>query len=154
MPKRFRAILIKDDKTEGTAVVMPFDVQREFGTRGRVPVRGTINRFAFRSTLSPYSGTHYLPVNRAVREGAKAKAGNTVTVVLERDDEPRSVTAPHDLQVAIYANQAEQAAWDKLSYSHRKAYAQVIEEAKKLETRARRIEKAITALAKPKPRSR
>ena len=64
MPKRFRAILIKDDKTEGTAVVMPFDVQREFGTRGRVPVRGTINEFTFRSTLSPYSGIHYLPVTR------------------------------------------------------------------------------------------
>ena len=89
-----------------------------------------------------------------MRKGAEAKAGDTVTVVLERDDEPRSVTPPHDLQMAIYANQAEQAAWDKLSYSHRKAYAQVIEEAKKLETRARRIEKAITALAKSKPRSR
>ena len=53
-PKRFRVTLIKDDKTEGTAVVMPFDAQHEFGTRGRVPVRGTINGFAFRSTLSPY----------------------------------------------------------------------------------------------------
>ncbi len=49
MPKRFRATLIKDDKTDGTAVVMPFDVQREFVTRGRVPVRGTINGFTFRT---------------------------------------------------------------------------------------------------------
>lgn len=53
MPKRFRAILIKDDKTDGAAVVMPFDVQREFGARGRALVRGTINGFTFRSTQSP-----------------------------------------------------------------------------------------------------
>jgi hypothetical protein len=53
-PKRFRAVLIKDDdETEGTGVAMPFDTQKEFGTRGRVPVRGTINDVVFRSTLSP-----------------------------------------------------------------------------------------------------
>lgn len=53
MPQRFRAILIKDVKTDGAAVVMPFDVQRESGTRGRVAVRGTINGFTFRSTQIP-----------------------------------------------------------------------------------------------------
>jgi len=150
--KRFRAVLVKDDETEGTGIAMPFDVQKEFGTRGRVPVRGTINGFAFRSTLSPYGGVHYLPVNKALREGAKAKAGDTVTVVLERDEEPRMVTPPPDFAKALKANKAAEAAWEKLSYSHRREYAEAIEEAKKPETRARRIEQAVTTLAATKPR--
>jgi hypothetical protein len=150
--KRFRAVLAKDDKTEGTGIAMPFDVEKMFGTRGRVPVRGTINGFAFRSTLSPYGGVHYLPVNRTLREGAKAKAGDTVTVVLQRDDEPRVIDAPPDFANALKANKAAQAAWDKMSTSHRKAYVEAIEETKKPETRARRIERAVAALGASKPK--
>lgn len=145
--QRFRAVLVKDDKTEGTGVAMPFDVVKVFGTRGRVPVRGTINGFAFRSTLAPYGGAHYLPVNKILREGAQAKSGDTVTVVLERDNEPRVVAPPPDLAKALKANKAAQAAWEKLPYSHQRGYAEAIAEAKKPETRQRRIENAIEVLA-------
>jgi uncharacterized protein YdeI (YjbR/CyaY-like superfamily) len=70
-----------------------------------------------------------------------------VSVVMERDDEPRVVTPPVDFARALKANKAALAAWERLSYTHRKEYAKAIEEAKKPETRARRLEKAITALA-------
>jgi len=152
--KRFRAVLEKDEHGEATAITIPFDVQKVFGTRARVPVRGTINGFAFRSSIFPMGGgRHYMVVNRAVREGAKAKAGDIVTMVMERDEEPRVVTAPPDFARALRANKAAQSAWEKLSYSHRKEYVGAIEEAKKPETRVRRIEKAIAQLAagiKPK----
>jgi hypothetical protein len=151
--QRFRAVLVKDDKTEGTGVAMPFDVAKVFGTRGRVPVRGTLNGFEFRTTLAPYSGAHYLPVNRALREGAKAKAGDTVTVVLERDDEPRIVTPPPEFAKALKANKAARAAWEKLPYSHQREYAETIAEAKKPETRRRRIDQAIEMLAVLRPKS-
>ena len=145
--KTFRAILEKDDQTSGTGVAMPFDVEKAFGTRGRVPVRGTINGFAFRSTLAPYGGRHYLPVNKALREGAGAQAGDRVEITLERDQEERVVTAPPDLVKALRANKAAQAAWDRLSYTHRREYVESIEEAKKPETRLRRLGGAVEALA-------
>jgi bifunctional DNA-binding transcriptional regulator/antitoxin component of YhaV-PrlF toxin-antitoxin module len=145
--KTFRAILEKDDQTSGTGVAMPFDVEKVFGTRGRVPVRGTINGFAFRSTLAPYGGRHYLPVNKALREGAGAQAGDRVEITLERDQEERVVTAPPDLVKALRANKAAQAAWDGLSYTHRREYVESIEEAKKPETRLRRLGNAVEALA-------
>jgi uncharacterized protein YdeI (YjbR/CyaY-like superfamily) len=69
-----------------------------------------------------------------------------VTVVLERDETPRTVTPPPDLARALQANPAAQAAWAKLSHTHRKEYAQAVSEAKKPETRARRVEKTITEL--------
>ena len=149
--KRFRAVLEKDTDSSATAIAIPFDVEKAYGSRGRVPVRGTLNGFAFRSSVFPMGGgCHWLVVNRDMREGAKIKAGETISVMMERDDEPRVITPPKDFARALAANKAALAAWDKLSYTHRKEYARAIEEAKKPETRARRIEKAIAALATPK----
>ena len=146
MAKRFRAELVKDDNSTATAIEIPFDVQKVFGTRARVPVRGTLNGFPYRSSIFPMGGQHWLVVNRQMREGAKANAGETVGVVMERDDAPRTVEAPADFARALKASRAAQAAWDKASYTHRKEYVQAIEGAKRPETRTRRIEKAIAEL--------
>ena len=146
--KRFRVLLEKHDSSEATGIRIPFNVEKEFGTRARVPVRGTINGFAFRGSIFPMGdGHHYMAVNKDIRAGAKAKGGDTVSVVMERDEEPRVITPPEDFARALKTNKAASAAWDTLSYTHRKEYAKSIEEAKKPETRARRIEKAIAMLS-------
>lgn len=155
MAKRFRVVLEKDPDSTATGITIPFDVQKTFGTRARVPVCGTINGFPFRSSIFPMGkdGCHMMAVNRSMREGAKAQAGDLVSLVMERDDEPRIVTPPADLARALKANKAALAAWERLSYTHRKEHAKAIEEAKKPETRARRIEKTIAALtAEKKPK--
>jgi hypothetical protein len=152
--KRFRVLLEKDEKSEATGIAIPFDVLKVFGTRARVPVRGTINGFPFRSSISPMGGgCHFMAVNKAMREGAKARGGETISVVMERDAEPRVITPPEDFARTLKANREARAAWEKLSYTHQKEYAKAIEEAKKPETRARRIEKTIAQLeAGKKPR--
>ena len=152
MAKRFRVELEKDPDSTATGITIPFDVQKTFGTRARVPVRGTINGFPFRSSIFPMGkdGCHMMAVNRGMREGARAKAGDIVSIAMERDDEPRVVTPPADLARALEADKAASAAWERLSYTHRKEHAKAIEEAKKPETRARRIEKTIAALTAEK----
>ena len=146
--KRFRVVLEKDVRSEATGIMIPFDVEKVFGTRARVPVRGTINGFPYRSSIFPMGGgKHFMAVNKATREGAKAKAGETISVVMERDEEPRVITPPKDFACALKANREAQAAWEKLSYTHQKEYVGAIEEAKKPLTRAHRIEKAIAQLA-------
>jgi hypothetical protein len=153
--KRFRVLLEQHEHSTATGIKIPFDVQKTFGTRARVPVRGTINGFPFRGSIFPMGdGHHYMAVNREVREGAKAKAGETVSIVMQRDDEPRTITPPPDFARALKADKSAQAAWDKLSYTHKKEYARAIEEAKKPETRARRIERALTELSAGKPARR
>jgi len=147
MAKRFRTELIKADDSTATAIYIPFDVEKVFGTRARVPVRGTINGFPYRSSTFPMGGKHMMPVNKQLREGAKAQAGETVSVVMERDDEPRTVEAPADFARALKSSKAAREAWDKSSYTHRKEIVQAIEAAKKPETRARRIEKALAELS-------
>jgi hypothetical protein len=146
--KRFRVLLEPVNRTQAASITIPFDVQEVFGSRGRVAVRGTINGFPFRSSVFPRSGVgkHYMVVNREMREGAKVSAGDTASVVMERDDEPRVIKAPADLARALKANKKAQAAWERLSPSHRKEYVRAIEGAKKPETRARRIERAVAEL--------
>src|SRR5437899_3037768 len=83
---------------EVAALSAPFDVEKIFGTRARVPVRGTINGFPFRSSLMPMGGCHRLVVNKAIRDGTGVKAGDTVSVVMERDEEERVVEVPPPLK--------------------------------------------------------
>ena len=145
--KRFRALLEKDGSSEATAITIPFDVEEAFGARTRVPVRGTINGTEFRSSVFLMRGRQFMVVNRQMREAAGVKGGETVSVVMSRDDEPRTVEPPPELARALEGNKAARAAWDRLSYTHRKEYAHAVAEAKRPETRQRRVEKALAELA-------
>ncbi len=145
--KQFRAMLQTDGpNSQATFIAIPFDVPKTFGSRARVRVCGTLDGFPFRSSIFPYGGVHYLIVNQTVRAGAKVKAGDSVTIVMERDGKPRIVRPPADLARALKANPTAQAAWQRASYTRRKELADVITAAKKPETRARRLVKAIAEL--------
>jgi Domain of unknown function (DUF1905) len=65
---------VKLDGQKGSSVASltpPLDVIEAFGTKARVPVRGTINGFAFRSSLMPMGGCHFMVVNKSIREGKR-----------------------------------------------------------------------------------
>ena len=147
--KSFKTELLAEGGATGIRI--PFSVEKVFGSKARVPVRGTINGFPFRSSVFPMGGgAHYMAVNRALREGAGAKGGDTVSVVMEIDTEPRVVEVPADLKKALAKNKDAKAAFDKLSYTHRKEFVRWIEDAKKEETRARRTEKALLMMVEGK----
>lgn len=146
--KRFRVALDKHEQYEAYGIRIPFDVQKVFGTRGRVAVKGSINGFPFRGSIFPAGGgAHYMAVNRGVREGAGAEGGETISVVMERDEEPRTVEPPADFLRALRADASARETWERLSYTHRKEHVRAVDGAKRPETRARRIEKSIALLA-------
>ncbi len=130
------------------AIMPPVDVPEFFGTRARVPVRGTINGYPFRSSLMPMGGCHMMPVNKTLRDGAGARPGDIVDVVMERDEEKRTVEAPAVLKKAWAKNKVAKANWEKMAFTHKKEIALWIEAAKKEETRARRVAKAMEVLEK------
>jgi hypothetical protein len=141
----FRAKLEKHDASEATVIKIPFDVERVFGAK-RVPVSGNVNGAKFRSTIFRMDGRYLLIVNKQLREAANVKSGDITTVELERDTEPRIVEPPADLAAALKEDPSANEVWEKLSYTHRKEFVLAIEEAKKPETRARRVEKTIDEL--------
>ena len=128
------------------AIIPPFDVAETFGTRGRVPIRGTINGFPFRSSLMPMDGRHMMPVRKSLRDGAGVNPGDVVSVVMERDEAERTVEIPALLKKELAKNKTAQGNWEKLSFTSQKEIALSITEAKKEETRARRLAKAVDLL--------
>jgi hypothetical protein len=131
----------------GRFLRIPFDVEKAFGSRARVSVKGMINGFAFRTSIFPGGdGTHHMMVNRAMQAGAKAGPRDTVRVTMEPETAPRAVQVPAALKKALAGDPAAGAAFAKLASSHQRAYAEWVAEAKQAETRARRIEKALAML--------
>jgi hypothetical protein len=143
---RFTAKIEGKEAGVVAAITPPVDVPECFGTRARVPVRGTINGHPYRSSLSPCAGRHMMPVNKLLLAGAGAQPGDIVDVVMERDEEERTVEAPPLLKKALAKNRNAQANWQKLSFTHKKEMALAILGAKQEETRARRLAKVVEVL--------
>jgi hypothetical protein len=122
-----------------TLVAVPEKAMLEFGGRRRVPVVATINGYAYRTTICDMGSGPCIGVRRSVREAAGVAFGDRITVTLAFDNEERTVEVPAFFAKAM--TKAERASFDALSYSHRKEYVDWLVDAKKPETRERRVEK-------------
>ena len=145
---RFKIKLEGQEGSSAAGLIFPFDIMEVFGTKARVPVRGTINGFAYRSSLMPMGGCHMMAVNKTMREGAKAKAGDVVDIVMERDNAERTVEAPPELKKELARHKKAQEHWEKLAFTHKKEMVRWIGEAKQEETRQRRLAKVVDVLKK------
>jgi uncharacterized protein YdeI (YjbR/CyaY-like superfamily) len=85
-------------------------------------------------------------VTQAVRKKMGKQPGDLVHVVLQRDDQPRVVDIPPELKEVLSVHPDIAAFFEQLSYTRRKEYALWIAEAKKEETRQRRLNKAVEML--------
>jgi hypothetical protein len=119
----------------------------------RFAVRATVNGYTWRTTVVRMRGEFLLGLSRAVREAAGAEAGDTVDVELELDTAPREVDVPEALAAALAGDPVAAAAFDRLAFTHRKEFAQWIDEARKDETRSRRVLQTLVMLREGKTRS-
>lgn len=119
----------------------------------RFPVVATVNGYTWRTTVTRMRGEFLLGLNSAVREEAGVEAGDTVEVKLELDTMPRKVEVPHALADALAEDSEARAAFDRLAHTHRKEYARWIDEARRDETRRRRVTQALEMLRQGKTRT-
>jgi len=112
----------------------------------RFPVVATVNGHTWRTSVVRMGGEFLLGLNREVREGARAEAGDSVDLELELDTKPREVELPPALAAALAADSEALAAFEQLSYTHRKEHARWVAEAKRDETRERRVAKTLDRL--------
>lgn len=146
--QKFKVKLLSHAGTEAAVLRPPFNVVEVFQRKGRVPVKGTIDGFPFRSSLMNMGDGHMMVVNAQLRAGAKCKAGDTVTIVMELDEGKRTVEVPAHLKKIIDRDPKAREFWPKLSFTHQKEYVREIEGAKKPETRDKRIAAMMEALRK------
>jgi bifunctional DNA-binding transcriptional regulator/antitoxin component of YhaV-PrlF toxin-antitoxin module len=139
-------VLEKHPSMEATGITIPFDVEQVFGSK-RVPVRATVNGAVYRGSIVRMGGKYMLGIPKAFREEAGISAGDKIKVTIEADDQPRTVDVPKDLAAAI-KEAGLSSAWERLSYTHQKEHARAVEEAKRPETRIKRIEKTVAELSR------
>ncbi len=124
----------------------PYDVEEEFGTQGRVPVKATFDGTPYTGSLVKYGQPeHMIGVLKAVRQRIGKGVGDAVEVVLSKDEAERTIDTPNDLK-SMLKKEGLMAAFEELSYTHQKEYVRWIEEAKKEETRQRRLAKCVEML--------
>jgi hypothetical protein len=109
-------------------------------------VRGTVNGHPFSTTVATYGGRYYLGFRREIHEAAGFDDGHRLSIVLELDDQPRTVEIPPELETALAADAEAKAAFDGLSYTHRREYVEWVSGAKREETRGARLERAVGML--------
>lgn len=130
----------------GACIYFPYDVEQEFGTRGRVPVKATIDGVPYTGSLIKYGKPlHMLPILKSIREQLGKGSGDSVAVELEKDASERTIEVPDDLAQALN-REGLMDAFEKLSYTHRREYVRWIKEAKREATRAERLAKAVAML--------
>ena len=133
----------------GTLVPVPPEVAAKLGLKGMPRIQAVIAGTPYRGSLMPMGdGTYCLGVLRSIQEAAGVEAGDEIDVELELDTAPRTVEVPPDLAAALAHDGAAAAAWAKLSFTNRKEIARSLEEAKKPETRSRRLAAALERLSR------
>jgi len=145
---RFKGVLIATPRGGGgTLVPIPKDVAAQLGLKGMPKIKAVIAGTPYRGSLMPMGdGTYCLGVLKSIQEAARVGLGDTIEVLMELDTEPRTVEAPADLASALAKDERLAAAWEKLSFTNKKEMASSITDAKKPETRQRRLEAAVAKL--------
>ena len=143
--KTFKAV-IHDAGGGGAFVEVPFDVEKEFGSK-RPKVKATIEGIPYRGTLVRMgSECHLLLILKSIREQAGKTFGDEIKVTVEADTEERVIELPAELKKLFRTEKEAKAAFEKLSYTHKREYVTWMNDAKKEETRQSRLVKAIAML--------
>jgi Bacteriocin-protection, YdeI or OmpD-Associated/Domain of unknown function (DUF1905) len=131
----------------GHAIEVDPELMASIGAKSRRRVRGSIAGTPYRSNLVSMGGTLLLGVHKATVKAAGSSIGDALDVTMSLDTEPLPEdTIPDILEDALRRSTPARAAWDRMPPSHRREYVRHILEAKKDETRARRVEAAIDAM--------
>jgi hypothetical protein len=143
----FRATVVLAGRT-ATGIQVPDEVVTALGSGKRPAVVVRVGDHTYRTTVAPMGGAYWIPLAAEHRQAAGVQAEQEVDVAIELDGAPREVAVPDDLAAAM--DDRARTHFDGLAFSHRKEWVRWVEEAKKPETRAARIEKTAASLREGK----
>lgn len=121
-----------------TAIILTDAQVDELGGGKRAAVTVTIGKKTARLRLAAMGGKNMIGISKANRAELGVEIGDTVEAVIKVDDAARTVEVPDDVAQAL-AKAKLRKAFDALAYTHQKEHVRAITEAKKPETRNKRI---------------
>jgi uncharacterized protein YdeI (YjbR/CyaY-like superfamily) len=142
--QHFRALLEREGSGLNWVIArLPFAPDKVWKTRQGKRVKGTINGFAFRTSLFGSSAKGYcLLINKTMQKGAAAYAGQMAEFVLEPDLEERKIVVPPELAKLLRQDRALASWFAALNDSMRKYIGDTVLAPKSAEARVRRAEQA------------
>lgn len=143
----FTAIVEPNQPMRGLEV--PAGVVASLGSQARPRVVVTANGHSWSTRIAKLRGRHLIGVSNAHREAAGLADGDSVVVSVTLDATPVTAPEPGDLASALDADPTARATFDSRTVSQRRQYIRVIEQAKKPETRQRRIAALVEQLSTP-----
>lgn len=123
-------------------VDVPRNREKHFQNGRYIPVRGTINQENFKGTLIPRKKErHVMFINRDIRTKIDKSEYDEIEIHIEYDPEPRDIPVPEDVELILSEDTEIYNSFLKLSTSHRRELILYITDARKAETRLKRIQR-------------
>lgn len=145
----FDAIIKKHESINAAFIEFPYNTEEEFGVKGQVKVKATFDGYEYQGSLAKMGHhCHCLGITQKIRNEIKKEPGNTVHVVIIKDDTSRIVELSEEFRKLLEENEDAKGIFSCLSYTNQKQYAEWIKSAKKIETRDGRLKDSISMLLK------
>lgn len=138
---------LKANGGSATGVEVPEAIVEQLGHGRRPPVQVTLGDHTYPSTVARMGGQFMVPVSAENRSSAGVAAGDELSVTLTVDVAPRQTAVPDDLAAALAQVPGARERFDALAPSHRKEHVRSVEEAKKPETRTKRVAKVVEVVS-------
>lgn len=132
-----------------TAIELTDDQVEALGGGKRAAVVVTIGDRSARLRLSVMGGKNLIGMSKAARAELGVEIGDEVDAAIDLDSNERAVELPGDLEAALDAEPQVRAAFDALAPSRRKEIVRSVVDAKKAETREKRVAAAVDGLRSP-----
>ncbi len=126
-----------------TGIVVPESVMEQLGAGKRPPVMVDVNGYEYQSTIAVMGGQYLIGLSAAVRAATGLVGGDPIRVTLRVATSPRTVNMPADFAAALAADEAARRFFDGLPNSLQRYHVDNVNAAKSLDTRQRRIDKAV-----------
>jgi hypothetical protein len=142
----FKTTILAGKEKNVTGIEVPAEVVAALGAGERPRLRVTVNNYSFVSSIGKMGGKFMISFSAAHRAASGLTGGDAVQVELAVAPKAPATVLPADFS-AVLADTKLTEAFESAAPSRRKEWVRSIQDAKAPETRAKRIQKVVDALA-------
>ena len=128
-----------------TGIVVPEENLLELNAGKKPPVKVNVNGYEYQSSIASMSGYFLIPLSKELRLNSGLKGNDEVDVILTLESKDRNVEVTVELIQILKENNLLEL-FEKQSYSNRKEMVRLVVDAKKEDTKIKRLSQIVNQL--------